>query len=119
MGWGWGVNCYKVIFVESSNDNPSDSLYGWCGVGVGCGGVVWGGNCYKVIFVDASNHNPSDSLCGWCGGGVLTVIKLYLWTHRTITPVTVYVDGVGVRWCANCYEVIFVDSSIDNPSDSL
>ena len=26
---------------------------------------------------------------------VLTVIKLYLWTHRMITPVTVYVGGVG------------------------
>ena len=65
MGVEWGANCYKVIFVDASNDNPSDSLCGWCGVG-----VEWGANCYKVIFVDASNDNPSDSLCGvrWGGG---------------------------------------------------
>ena len=65
VGVRWCANCYEVIFVDSSIDNPSDSLWGW-------GGLVWGGgggvNVCRVIFViklylltaqlNSSNNNP-------------------------------------------------------------
>ena len=129
-GVGWGLSgvltVIKLYLWTHRTINPSDSLCGWCGVGVrwGGGGVLtviklylWNHRTITPVIVYMGGVGWGWGAVGWCG--VLTVIKLYLLTHRTITPVTVYVGGVGVGWGVNCYKVIFVDVSNDNPSDSL